>query len=159
MYTIHSPEDIELEYTDPSKPGSFSGKSSFVRELKKRFRDVDEQEVNNVLINKESYTLHRPIRKTFQRNRVIVSGINDTFQIDLVDMSNLAKFNDNKKFILTCIDVFSKYAWAKVLKNKSAESVLESIKEILATRVPKRIQTDEGKEFLNKLVKQLLKHP
>ncbi len=31
---------------------------------------------------------------------------------DLVDLSAHAKENDNITFLLTCIDVFSKYAWA-----------------------------------------------
>ncbi len=39
------------------------------------------------------------------------------FQVDLVDMSTLSKESDNIFFLLTCIDVFSKYAWAHPLKN------------------------------------------
>lgn len=149
-------DEILEEYTDPKKPGSFAGQSSFIREIKKRKTDVNEDLIKQTLSNKEVYTMHRPIRKSFKRNQVIVSGKNDTIQMDLVDMSSLAKTNDGTKFILTCIDVFSKYAWAIPLKNKSANSVLDGIKQVIKDQSPNRIQTDEGKEFLNNMVKQYL---
>lgn len=151
--------DLEKEYTTPENPGAFSGKTSFLRELQKRFEQVDKTEVDNLLSNKEAYTLHRPVKKKFIRNRVIVSGKDDTFQMDLVDVSSIASFNDRYKFILSCIDVFSKYAWAVPLKNKSSDSVLEAVKKIFASgRIPQRIQTDQGKEFINKRIKQYLSH-
>ncbi len=39
----------------------------------------------------DAYTLHRPIRRRFKRNKVIVAGIDDTWQIDLVDMGNITQ--------------------------------------------------------------------
>jgi hypothetical protein len=53
--------------------------------------------------------------------------------------------------------VFSKHAWVMPLKNKEGNSVLKAFKEILKEgRVPQKIQTDEGKEFLNKTFKEFL---
>ncbi len=52
---------------------------------------------------------------------------------------------------MTCIDVFSKYAWVKPLKSNEGEAILTAFKEILKEeRVPEKIQTDAGKEFINK---------
>jgi hypothetical protein len=148
------------EYTDPLKPGSFSGKSSFLRELKKRSKSRRQlgKLVKKTLENEETYTLHRPIRKKISRNRVIVNGIDDTFQADLVDVSKISGFNESYTFILTCIDVFSKYAWAIPIRDKSAKSVVEGFKVIFADgRIPRRIQTDQGNEFLNKEMNSYLK--
>ena len=39
---------------------------------------------------------------------VLVHGIDDQWQIDLVDLFSLSHVNDDYKFILTCIDVLSK---------------------------------------------------
>ena len=60
-----------------------------------------------ILVNE----LHRLARKNFQRRRFIQKGILDTWQIDLVEMIPYAKFNKGFKYMLTVIDVFSKYAY------------------------------------------------
>ena len=50
-----------------------------------------------------------------QRRKVVMSGINDQWQADLVDVSSLASSNDKHTFILTVIDVFSKVGYAQPL--------------------------------------------
>lgn len=102
--------------------------------------------------------IHKPSRKKFIRRRVILKGIDDLWQADLVDMNAFSKYNDNYKYILTVIDCFSKYAWALPLKTKSSSAVTELMNTIFINdkRVPKNIQTDLGKEFYNKLFKNLI---
>ncbi len=61
------------------------------------------------------------------------------FQADLVDMSAYSKENDNINFLLTCIDVFSKYAWARLLKNKTGLEVTKAFESIRKeNRVPQK---------------------
>ena len=45
-------------------------------------------------------------------------------------MSNLKNYNDDNTFILTVIDVFSRFAFAKIIKNKSAQAVVKAFDEI-----------------------------
>ncbi|MBN3304855.1 TRPM5 protein, partial [Amia calva] len=78
--------------------------------------------------------------------------------MDLVDMSNLSKYNNGHKFMLMCIDVLSKYAWARILHNKTGRAVTRAFEDILGQgRCPKKLQTDKGKEFLNREFQNLLK--
>ena len=149
--------ELDKQYTNAALPGSFSGKSAFLRALKSRGTKVSRQDVDKYLMNEETYTLHRPNRKKYKRNQVIVSGIDDTFQADLIDVSNISRFNDDNKFILTCIDVFSKYTWVVPIKRKGAQDVLAAFKTIFQDgRVPKRLQTDEGNEFMNRALRAYL---
>ena len=76
-------------------------------------------------------TLHKPVRYNFPRNRVIVTGIDDQWQADLVDISSLARFNKGYKFLLTCIDVFSKFAWVVPLDKKSGKTLVNGFQSIL----------------------------
>lgn len=62
--------------------------------------------------------LHRPARKNFQRRRVIVRGIDETWQADLVVMEAYSRQNKGYSYILTVIDIMSKFAWAVPLKDK-----------------------------------------
>jgi hypothetical protein len=95
--------------------------------------------------------LHKPARRKYKRNKVTSLGNDYLWQLDLVDMLKISKVNKGYKFLLTCIDVFSKYAWVKPLKSNEGEAILTAFKEILKEeRVPEKIQTDAGKEFINK---------
>ena len=101
--------------------------------------------------------LHKPARIHFKRRRVIVKGINDLYQADLVEMIPYAGQNGGNRCILVVIDVFSKYAWAVPVKTKSAKDVTKAMKTILKDgNVPKNLQTDNGKEFYNKEFKSLM---
>ena len=74
-------------------------------------------------------------------------------------MSSLSKHNDGYKFLLTVIDCFSKFAWAIPLQNKNGQTLLAALKLLLERahpRKPNRLQTDKGKEFLNKPVQDFL---
>lgn len=102
--------------------------------------------------------LHKPARKNFARRHVAIFEKDNTWQVDLVDMTAHAKVNKNYKFILTVIDVTSKRAYARALKSKNAQDVTKAFKDIFNEgTVPKFIQGDMGKEFLNKDVSTLFK--
>jgi hypothetical protein len=74
-----------------------------------------------------------------------------------MDLSSLADDNDSHKFVLTCIDVFSRYARAQPIKNKSGVVVTAAAKKMFEEAVPKRVQVDEGKEWYNTHFKKLMK--
>jgi hypothetical protein len=137
------------EYTSIDNPGSLSGVNTFYKYLKSKYKNVKFKDVQEWLKSQDTYTLHRPRIKNFQRNRVYASGIDDNWQIDLCDMRALEKENKGVNYILTVIDVFSKFAFVRLLKNKKGPTVLEALKSILDERKPKRIQADEGNEFFN----------
>ena len=88
----------------------------------------------------------------------MVGGIDDQWQADLVDLQSLSKYNDGYKYLLTCIDIFSKVAWAVPLKSKTGKEITAAFQSIIKNgRKPFYLQTDEGKEFLNTNLQTLLK--
>ena len=60
-------------------------------------------------ITKEIFS---PVKKNFPRIKIVTHYKDECWSIDLIDRSNLSKYNKNYKFILTCIDNHTKYAWA-----------------------------------------------
>ena len=145
--------EIIKKYTNPGLPGSFSGLSGFIKNNKEY---KNSRVVKKVIRSLPSYTLHKPIQYKFERTKTHVKGIDDQWQVDLVDMSNISGSNSNHKFILTCIDVFSKYAWAVAMLNKSAASSTEAFKIILKDgRKPNMIYSDDGNEFKGECKKYL----
>ena len=76
----------------------------------------------------------------------------------MIDKSSLSKYKNNYKFILTVIDLFTKYACAIPLKNKSGLSITNGFKIVLSEhRKPENLWVDRGSEFYNKTFKSLLK--
>ena len=133
------------QYTDPLSSGSFGGVDRLKRTSKK-----SKSKVKNWLQQEDTYTLHKPVRKKFQRRKTIVYGSKTQYQIDLIDTQNIKQFNEGTSFILTCIDVFSKKAAAVPIKNKTGASILKAIKIVFdQLGVPLKIQSDLGKEFYN----------
>jgi len=62
--------------------------------------------------------LHAPARKNFPRRHVIIRGYDDLWQTDIIEMHPYSRFK-GYHYILTVIDVLSKYAWTVPLKSKS----------------------------------------
>ena len=80
----------------------------------------------------------------------------DQFQIDLVYM-NKSWFNHNYKYLLTCVDVFSKKADVIPLKDREQDTVTDAFSQILShIGIPKTIYSDQGSEFKNASFQKLL---
>ena len=100
----------------------------------------------------------------FKRQRIIPLYKDETWSADLIDKSSLSKYNNNYKFILTVIDIFTKYAWAIPLKYKSGLSITNCFKIVLSEhpqggsepRKQEKLWVDRGSEFYNKTFKSLL---
>ena len=139
---------LKATYYNPESPGSFGG----VERLRKQ-TGGSKKAVQTWLKYQDAYTLHKPVRHNFPRRRTIVAGIRDQYQEDLIDVRKLKKDNDGNTYILTVIDVFSKMAFDCPLRNKTSTYVIPALQSIFdkAGR-PHRLQTDNGSEFLNKLI-------
>jgi Integrase core domain len=115
---------------------------------------MDRKEMKNILVNE----LHKPARKNYPRRKMVMKGIDDLWQIDLVEMQKFSRSNSGFNYILTIICVFSKFAWAVPVKRKTAADVTEALRSVLKQgRVPKMIQSDRGKEFYNSKFSALMK--
>jgi len=152
-------EEMKKIYYTPSNPGSLGGKKQLKEAvLKDTGVRLTNKEVSDWLAGEDAYTLHRTAPIKYKRNRVFVYGVDMQYQADLVDMSAYAKLNDNNHFLLTCIDLFSKFAYTRALKNKSGLEVSKTFESILKEGcVPQKLQTDKGKEFFNKHFQNLTK--
>ena len=102
--------------------------------------------------------LHKPIRRKFKTRKVIVNHIDEIWSADLVFMDKLSKWNKGFKYLLTVIDVFSKFAWVEPLKDKKGSSITTAFADIIKTykRKPEYLWVDKGSEFYNKTFKEWL---
>lgn len=103
--------------------------------------------------------IHKTARKNFIRRSVVLKGIDDLWQADLIDFQNLRKYNHGYKFILVVLDCFSKFSWAIPVKTKTKSEIANEFHNILVTthRKPINLQTDMGTEFYNDEFDKIMK--
>lgn len=148
-------QHLKRVYYDSSNAGSYGGVQRLWKVVKShgyKLKDVKEW-----VKSQESYNLHKPVRRKFTRARVIARGIDAQWQADLVEMQEFARQNGGTRYLLTVIDVVSKFAWVVLLRSKTAVVVRDAFSAILAMgRHPRKLQTDRGTEFYNTKMAHLL---
>lgn len=151
-------QHLETLYYDANSPAAFTTVEPLFRLARERGLKITRRTIKDWLKEQDTYTLHRPARRRFIRNRVLVGGIDSQWQADLVDMAALSKHNDGYRYLLTCIDILSKYAWVIPIRTKTGANLIAAFKAIFTSgRRPLYLQTDEGTEFLNRPFQQFLK--
>ena len=100
--------------------------------------------------------LHKPVTRKFKKRRVFAGGVDKIWAADLVDMKAFAKENKGVKYLLTVLDVFSKYGWIVPLKTKTGVEVADALRQIFEERKPEKLWVNKGNFFYNKDVKSLI---
>lgn len=152
--------DVVLKklYYSTDSPVCYAGITKLYKEAKKKLPKIKVKDVKEFLSKQETYTLHKPVRRRFPRNKIVTAGLDVDWQVDLADLSSLKKYNNNHTFVLVCVDVLSRYLWAIPLKRKTGDETTKAMQKIFDTgRKPWRLSTDRGKEFRNQSFQDLLK--
>ena len=71
------------------------------------------------------------MRRRFPRNPYTVTNMMDFCECDLIDMRSLSKYNDRYKYLLSVINVSSKYLHIVPLRAKTGAAVSSAFRSIL----------------------------
>ena len=150
---------LQKIYYDAGHHAGYGSVENLFRAAKLKKKKITRQEVERFLEKQDTFTLHRPVKKKFKRRKTLARYLDHIWQADLVDLQAISKENRGHSYILTVIDVLSRYAFAVPLKNKTGLSIIQAFKKIfsLSKRKPKKIHTDYGTEFYNKSFKDFLR--
>ena len=146
-------------YYDANHPASYAGSEKLYKVVaaEGKFK-LGRGRIKQWLQDQEAYSLTRRARRTFPRARVIVNGIDSMWDMDLMDMVSLASQNDNYKYVLVAIDIFSRFVHCQPIQTKKGEDVVLALQHILAgPRKPETVRTDRGMEFRSQNVNKYLK--
>ena len=148
-------QHLKENYKNTKHPIAFSGISNIYRYYDGK---LTQKQIKNYLSTENAYTLHKKSR---------VTGYNPTFikykrqqiQLDLVDIQNLSKSNDDYRYLLMGIDCFTRYGFCEPLKDKKSQTVLSGFKALLqkAKKYPSSVVSDSGSEFTNNKFVQFCK--
>jgi len=132
-------------------PRTTGGRDRLYGNLREQHPNISRRDVARALAEDPTHQIHRPLNKRITSRPIIVNGPARAGQTDLIDVQKLAGKNDGTRFLMTYVDLFSKYAAVEPLKNKTIVAVTAGMKKLLdkmplAWR-PKLMQSDNGGEF------------
>jgi len=82
--------------------------------------------------------------------KVTATGVDDRWQLDLIDWKQMdpAK-NQGFRNVLIAVDVFSRFAWAVPMKEKTQKAAIAALRSIMdkSGRKPAEVDSDAGQEF------------
>ena len=140
--------------------------NDYSEDLKKLYTDIKSipnysAKLADFLRQNDVHSKHRRIvKKKFPRRHIIVHFPFQIFMGDLIEyQSNDYKYaNGGHKFILVLIDIFTKKAYARPVKRKNKFDMSLALESILVEldHQPNTLITDEGLEFYNKNVEEVL---
>jgi hypothetical protein len=144
-------------YFNPEHPAGLGGVQKLYQYSKLINPEITLKDVKDWLSGQYVYTLHKPARRHFKRNRIYVSYIDEMWEADLVDLQHFSNQNNGFKYLITIIDVFSKYLFVYSIKNKTSVQIVKMFKDLFKRRKPVKLRCDKGKEFDNSLFKNFCK--
>ena len=135
-------------YYDVNSPANFASAQTLYYHARQRDPSIKFKTVTNFLEAQHVYAIHKQTVKKFPRNKVTAIGLDSHWQADLCDMRSLKKSN-KIGYILTVVDVLSKYGFAEPVARKSSKLVAEAFAKIVkrSGRRPWYLMTDKGTEF------------
>ena len=112
-------EILNRYYFNPKNAGALSGPIKLFRVIPKTYPGQFKLGfVKRWLSNQDSYSIQKQVRHRFKTANVRVTFINEQWDIDLADMSNIAKENNSVKYLFSILDIFSRKLWMIALTIK-----------------------------------------
>ena len=146
---------VLLDYSTPGVVGNLGSVSEYAKTQK-----ISVGRAKRELEKNLAYTLHKPRRQRGAFQPVLVFDMDEQWVADLIEVQSITKQNKGYRYLLTVIDVLSKYAWVQSLKKKTGKDVTEAFRRVLTQaegRKPLKLQTDAAKEFYNGTFQELMK--
>ena len=114
-------------YYNQKHSTAFSSASKLWQYVRLHGRNITKKQLYEWLSKQDVYISHHPIIHHFARRRVVTRGLNDGWDVDLMDMS---KYNDGVHLIAIFFDIFSRYLYVESIKNKTTKETLIAIKNV-----------------------------
>jgi transposase InsO family protein len=139
---------VRERYLQPPHPTAFAGINRVARHY-----GTNNVRAENLLNTVYSHTIHREYHKPRVRNPFYIYYRRQQIQIDLIDTTNkFGRENDGYRYLVCCIDCFSRYLWVRPTKTRDGREVTAVIVDMIEAMgdKPEVIFCDRGTEMKNR---------
>ena len=144
-------------YEDANFPG-FERFYKFVKTEKPEYKKVDVKKFYDSL--RSVQLLKKKDNNMNKKQGAITSTyINELFQMNIGDMTaKFSKYNSNYRYILLCIDIFSRKAFGVIMKSKRIDECISAFKKIIfGNNKPVSLFSDNDSTFTSNQFTDMLK--
>lgn len=155
--------DFLISYYDNPATG-MRGRDALYKRISADYAGISRRQVAAFLANQETSQVHKEVRlQPITRPAVLTKEGQWAVDLTWLKRNDPAELDlKDSQILFTCIDQFSKYAWARILPNKTAATVAKAMQSILdesrarGTKMPTIVRSDNGSEFIAKAFGQVL---
>ena len=157
---VEKEQELRDLYYDPVN--GYQSREKLYQKAREKGLKVSRREVKEWLETQDTYTRYKLIVRKHKFQKTYVKELADQIQLDLVDMGKYKHKNRGYYWILTGVEVLSRYAFAIPVYRKDTKNMTEAVEKLLEEfkvrfdKSPNIVQFDDGKEFYNVGVKTLL---
>ncbi|KRH92404.1 transposable element [Pseudoloma neurophilia] len=127
--------------------------------LNTHYFGIKREIIRKVVADCEACSKSQPLKHNGPLKNITAKKPFERLQIDLIDLRRYKNENSGFSWVLTIIDVFSKYAFVQPMKSKTAENTAISLSEIFDTYGdPQIVQSDNGTEFIAHQIEEVFKN-
>ena len=135
---------------------NFPGLEKMVKLAKNKFPEITRQQVKYFLANDTVQQITK-VQHAKPADGHIVSFIpNELWQMDIFDFSRYMLSNHEFRYLLVCIDVFTRKAYVEPLKLKTSESVAAGFMKLISKVKPRSILADHDTAFQHEPFQKLI---
>jgi len=139
---------LEDMYNDPAT--GLQGRDKLLAKVYERYIGICKSDVASYLKSNQVHQLHAPVQKKRVNKPIVVSEPGKHWQIDSTYWIPYKTYNSGFAYLITMIDLNSKFvimAPSKDLEASSVATIIESMINSLEDYKPSIIQTDNGGEY------------
>lgn len=130
---------LQKAFYSPST--GYTSAEKLYKRLKNEYPDIKLKDVKKFVDDQYTTQVNAPIRKPTKFNSIIAYRPQESFQMDIMVYDRYAYHN--YKYILVIVDVYSRFARAKAMTNRSMTNIMKNIKEIFVDMgIPDNINCD-----------------
>ena len=127
--------DAELEQINKDIQKAYEAnnfkKGNLYKKAKQINPDITPTHVQHFLASDYTTQLTKVKQKEEAKGHIVANTPNEIWQFDILDLSRYARKNNNIRYILACVDVFTRRAYVEAMPQKNAESVKTAFTTIL----------------------------
>jgi len=137
------------DYWDKAdNPGAYQGRDKLFNAIKSKHVGLSRRDIAKFLGNNETSQIHQTAKVVKVNRPFSPKAPCKVWAVDLVFITNA---NDEPIFTLfNCIDEFSKFAFARVVADKTSDESARALREIFEEEkpnLPSAVRSDNGNEF------------
>ena len=141
---------LEANYSNPLS-GCFRSGKSLHDKIKQECLGISREACVDFVNNRSTHQTNLPLPNIIVKPLITTRPF-EQWECDLIEMDGLAGSNNKVNFLLCVIDIFSKFAYVRPIRNKTANLVVGAITDIIyQVGPPEKLSSDNGTEFKNKL--------